>query len=393
MNDTYTKEKIAVAVSGGADSLFTLMQLREQGADLVALHGIFFQPRDKAETADKQAVLEGLAQNCEALGVALTVADLSSAFLELVIRPFVEAYAQGLTPNPCALCNARIKFGLLQDFSLSLGADRIATGHYARLVRQDCALQTTETRQNGGIPGQELSGCATPALLQGRDPIKDQSYFLALTPAGRLAKALFPLGERNKKDVLSSLAARGIAIPQPTESQEVCFVPNDAYRDFLPRVAESLGIPLPGPGPMLLADGRRLGTHKGLWQYTEGQRKGLGLGWTEPLHVLGKEKKGNILRLGPRHEMRVDGCECPNANILLPPRYWPPEVLVKTRYREKPKPAIVRMGLEAQDAAMHIRFLQPDTAVAPGQVAAVYIPTGHGEPLRLVAGGIIGAVL
>lgn len=141
---------------------------------------------------------------------------------------------------------------------------------------------------------------------------------------------------------------------------------------------------------MLLADGRRIGRHKGLWQYTEGQRKGLGIGWTEPLHVLGKEKRGNILRLGPRREMRAEGCECDKLNLLLPPEYWPEQVLVKTRYREKPKPA--RVELDQERARMRIRFLEPDTTVAPGQVAAVYVPgpeQDDGQSLRLAAGGII----
>jgi tRNA-specific 2-thiouridylase len=233
----------------------------------------------------------------------------------------------------------------------------------------------------------------SPALLQGRDPGKDQSYFLALTPLKALAKALFPLGESTKADVLAALAMHGLNVPQPGESQEVCFVPGDEYREFIPRMAARFNIPLSGPGPMLLRDGRRIGTHKGLWQYTEGQRKGLGVGWKEPLHVLGKEQAGNILRLGAKDDLRLDAVICNDVNILLPPDCWPETVLVKTRYREQPRTAEARLvpaGDSFGGQRLHICFARPETAVAPGQIAAVYVPDREGgTALRLAAGGVI----
>ena len=383
---------VAVAVSGGADSLYTLIRLYESGAPVFALHGIFMRPGmpDDQEGAEERseaakAVRLRLVRLCGELGIPVHIADLSAEFLHAVIRPFVQSYADGLTPNPCALCNARVKFGLLLDRARSLGAGRLATGHYARL------LETPEEEYG-------------PILLQGADPLKDQSYFLSLVPRGQLAAALFPLGETRKRDVLDTLAERNILPPQPGESQEVCFVPNDDYRAFLPRAAKALGIALPGPGPMLLADGRRLGEHKGLWHYTEGQRRGLGLGWKEPLHVISKRGEDNALLVGPREEMRASGCLCDNVNILLPPSFWPETVLVKTRYRERPKAARASL-IESPGPggpSLRIRFLEPDTSIAPGQVAAVYIPFGRTPepdgppplpredgPLRLVAGGVI----
>lgn len=370
-----TVPHIAVAVSGGADSLYSLIRLREKYPSVMALHGLFFLPRNERETEEKDAAQSGLTENCRKLGIPLHIVDLSREFLQLVILPFVQSYADGLTPNPCALCNARIKFGLLQDAAATLGAEMLATGHYARLVYP----------HDGGMP----------ALFQGRDHLKDQSYFLALTPPERLAKALFPLGHTSKKDVLASLAAENVTIPLPGESQEVCFVQDDAYREFLPRTAAQLGISLPGPGPMLLRNGQRLGTHKGLWNYTEGQRKGLGIGWKEPLHVLGKEVEGNALRLGPRREMQTAGCRCDDANLLLPPEQWPEQVLVKTRYREQPKPARVTLDIRegGKPPGMSIHFLQGETSVAAGQVAAVYVPGEGEEGLRLVAGGVIKKAL
>jgi len=391
-SSTSGQHTVAVAVSGGADSLYTLLTLCKQGFRVFGLHGIFLRPEDslpdkqEAEQAVHTAagMRERLAAACTRIGVPLHTVDLTESFFELVIRPFVHSYALGLTPNPCVLCNARVKFGLLLNAALALGADRLATGHYARL--------------------EEGSDLFPPALLQGRDPGKDQSYFLALTPQSALTKAMFPLGDITKAEVLAALAEYGLDAPQPGESQEVCFVPDDEYREFIPRMAARFGIALSGPGPMLLRDGRRVGTHKGLWQYTEGQRKGLGVGWKEPLHVLAKERTDNILRLGARHDLCVDGIICADINVLLPPACWPETVLVKTRYREHPRQATVWLAPAADDSGrqeMHIRFAEPESAVAPGQIAAVYVSgqsgqedcvsgvSGSGSSLRLAAGGVI----
>lgn len=369
------RDSIAVAVSGGADSLYTLIALREQGFQTIALHGIFLRPENGQAADAAGAMRERLASACAHLGVPLHMADLAEAFSERVIRPFVHGYALGLTPNPCAQCNARVKFGLLLEAALALGASRLATGHYARL--------------------EEGSAHASPALFQGRDPLKDQSYFLSLVPLQALIRAVFPLGETTKSEVLAALAAHGLTPPQPGESQEVCFVPGDEYREFIPRMAERFGIALSGPGPMLLRDGRKVGTHKGLWQYTEGQRKGLGVGWKEPLHVLGKEGETNVLRLGARDEMRHTGIVCTDVNLLLPPEYWPETVLVKTRYREKPREASARLAPSEEGGSQELRiqFACPENAVAAGQIAAVYLPDPQGDAargtLRLVAGGVI----
>lgn len=372
---------VAVAVSGGADSLYCLLHLRERGFAVRALHGVFFDPHEAREAEAARAMRERLSDCCTALGVALHVVDLREAFARLVIRPFVEAYAQGLTPNPCALCNAELKFGLLLKKALELGADRLATGHYATLLRAGERLE--DGREPGLAP-------PFPALLMGADKSRDQSYFLALVPREALAGALFPLAGTMKKDVLQALERQGICPPQPGESREVCFIPGDDYRAVLPRMAEAFGITLPGPGPMLLGDGTCLGAHLGLWRYTEGQRRGLGIGWREPLHVLGKERRGNILRLGPRADMAVSACECERVNVLLPPESWPESVLVKTRYRERPKEARALVVPNGDAPLLRIRFAGCDTAAAPGQVAAVYVPWG-GDPsrLRLAAGGVI----
>lgn len=353
---------VAVAVSGGADSLYALARLRERGP-VIALHGLFQRPG-----AASEGVRERLAAVCRRLGASFHCLDFSDDFERLVVRPFVEAYAAGLTPNPCALCNARVKFGLLLNAALGLGATRLATGHYAALEAAD--------------------GDGAPALLRGLDESRDQSYFLALTPARALARALFPLADVRKTGAVEWLARQGLETPQPGESREICFIPDGGYQEALPELARQFRVPLPGPGPMLLADGRRVGTHKGLWRYTEGQRHGLGVGWSEPLHVLAKEAKGNVLRLGARADMRARGCVCGAVNALAPPESWPDEVLVKTRYREHPRRAEAEMPRDGA-GTLRLRFAEPEAALAPGQVAALYAPRGADGRLRLLAGGII----
>ncbi len=381
---------IAVALSGGVDSLYTLLSLHQQGLRVMGIHGIFAQfapsplPHEPQNTKVAQETIKGLQEICLKFEIPFHVVDLSACFVQEVIIPFTKAYAEGETPNPCAICNASIKFGKLLEASKNLGADYLATGHYARLV-PEAAL------------GAEHCLCQNysqaPALLQGGDAGKDQSYFLALVKKDNLAKAMFPLGNKNKKDIVAVLQSMGITPPQKQESQEVCFIPQDEYREFLPHVAKNLGLELGKQGKMLLSDGRQVGTHKGLWQYTEGQRKKLGVGWSEPLYVLGKELGQNVLRLGVKNEATSTGCVCKNINILLSPEYWPSSVFIKTRYREQPKTATVKV--DEENNQMKISFAKPETPAAKGQIAAIYIPVpgmyeADGRPvLRLVAGGII----
>lgn len=369
---------IAVAISGGVDSLYTLLSLKKQGANIFAVHGLFGQ-RILAEFMEYAGLpapspsfdelLVYMQDICAKLGIPFHLIDCENLFLAKVITPFVQTYIEGGTPNPCALCNATVKLGNLLEQCLHLGADFLATGHYAQ------CLQTT-------------SG---PILLQGSDPTKDQSYFLALTPAEYLSKIIFPIGLHQKKDILAELTAQGSPLPQQGESQEICFIPGNLYREFLPFMAQKLGMPLPPGGRICLEDGTCLGSHAGLWHFTEGQRRGIGIGWKEPLHVLAKEQAENILRVGPKSAVLTTSLTCDKTNILIDPQTWPETVLVKARYREHPRQAKIRLEQQGNTTSMTIIYDDPHTAVSCGQLATVYIPYEKNPKgqLCVAAGGII----
>jgi len=338
--------KTAIALSGGADSLMSLLLLRETGAEVMAVHARFL-------SADDEVLHERLHGLCAKLRVPFHLVDLRGEFEELVIAPFVRAYQSGLTPNPCATCNPAIKFGLLLDRVRELGADRLATGHYARLAR---------TPQDA-------------ALYRGLDADKDQSYFLSRVPRERFEQVIFPLADWTKNAVRQALDERGLTPPAGRESQEVCFIPSD-YRDFLRERKIRLG----GPGPITLADGTILGRHEGLWNHTLGQRKGLGIAYSQPLYVTGKDFAQNRLLVGPKSETLSTGCRTGIPNLLWPPELWPGEVLAQTIYRQRPEPARVSVD----QAGMTITFPDPRAMPTPGQVAAVYSPEG-----QVLAGAVI----
>ncbi len=355
---------IAVAVSGGADSLYALVTLQDQGHDVMALHGLFLPQ------ADNKAV-QGLEALCKKRHIPLHIQDFRQDFDAKVITPFVKDYAHGLTPNPCALCNKYVKFGLLMDKALTLGADFFATGHYAGLNPKATFTQSP--------------------LHKGQDIRKDQSYFLALVPRERFSKVLFPLADTQKVDNIHHLQRNNIAIPVAQESQEICFVPADAYRDFLLLASKERGITLGGPGHIYIQENgvqtllpTKFGApHQGLWQYTEGQRRGLGIAWKEPLYVCAKDIENNSLILGNKTQATLQSCIVRHTNFLVPSTHWPQNVLVRLRYRQQETAAHVQV----ENTTLHIHFSTPQSPTAPGQIAAVYDEKGS-----ILAGGIIESV-
>lgn len=344
--------KTVVAISGGTDSLFALLSLREQGHEVTALHARFL-----AEVqSDPVPAMRDL---CGRLGVPLIVKDLSKAFAELVTTPFAMAHIQARTPNPCAHCNRIMKFGLLMDTALTRG-DYFATGHYVAMAEHP-------------VYG--------PAPRAGSDWKKDQSYFLALVPVERLRRCIFPLAEKRKDDVRAWLAARGFTPPCPKESQDICFVPKNDHYAWLEQWSLETGTPLPGSGPVLLADEKRLpAMHRGLWNYTEGQRRGLGIPYKEALYVLRRLPESNTLLVGTKASLATDRCSAEELNFLVPHELWPGELFVRTRYHQRPAAARVTLS----HGRMDIVFASPQSPPAPGQIAAVYDGGGF-----LLAGGIL----
>lgn len=338
---------IAVAVSGGVDSLACLLLLRRQTDEpITALHGLFHA---------KAQVPPGLPAICAKLAVDLHIADLRREFEQSVIKYFIAEHAAGRTPNPCAICNSQIKFGALLHFANKLGASRLATGHYARF---------------------------DGTLMSGADGSKDQSYFLSLTPAAALVQAIFPLGKFSKSQTRELVSSVGLAPPVPNESQDICFLAETGAAAFLAEHLPSR------PGPVMLRPGINaspihVGNHAGLWQYTLGQRRGLGIAWREPLYVCGKDISNNVLLLAPRRMALMRAALAARLNRFVEPELWPEQVLVKLRYNQKEAAAAWRM----EEGMLRLNLAQAMLATAPGQVAAVYDADG-----RLLCGGIVEAV-
>lgn len=336
--------RAAVALSGGVDSLVAALRLRAAGHSLLALHFI-----TGFETSASDSV-RGLADRVD---IPFQEIDLTDAFRRSVVDDFVETYRRGRTPNPCMVCNPRIKFGFLLEQARELGADWLATGHYARIVRDE----------DGRVH-----------LLRSADRQKDQSYFLARVPRDRLAGALFPLGDLTKDRVREMAAAAGFSKTVRSESQDICFVP-DNYADFL----AAAGVPS-RPGEIVALDGTVIGRHDGLHQFTIGQRKGIGVPGPEPYYVVRLDRERNRLMVGGKEALLAGGCRVASVNWIVDPPESALEVRVRVRYRHQAAPARLTPlpGNRAE-----VQFETPQSAVTPGQGAVFY------QNDEVLGGGVI----
>ena len=356
------QRRIVVAMSGGVDSAVTAAILKERGHDVLGVSLRVYDPGSCQESGEKTCCstrdIRDARRVAADLDIPFSCWDVRRRFGDEVIAPFVEEYRRGRTPNPCVRCNSRIKFRLLLERARGLGADAVATGHYARI------------EQRG----------STWSLARGRDRAKDQSYFLFEIDAGALPEILFPLGALTKEEVRSRARSLGMEVAEKRESQEICFIPDNDCGAFVEgQVPEGSA----GPGPLVDSSGRRLGTHRGLVRYTVGQRRGLGVAVGEPLYVVRIDSGENTVVVGPPEELERRRFEVRGVNWLGAARERAFRAEVKIRYRHREAPATVH---PLRTGACRVEFDRSQRAVTPGQAAVFYA----GE--RVVGGGWIERV-
>ena len=367
-----TMTRVVVGMSGGVDSSVAAALLKEQGYDVV---GIMLRLWSESVGEDGgERIVENKCCSLESmsdarrvaaqLGIPFYVVNVEQPFQEQIVEYFYDEYVAGRTPNPCLRCNRYIRFTLLLERALALGAEYLATGHYVR------------------VDDDPMTGLRR--LRAGASEEKDQSYVLHVLTQGQLQHALFPLGEYTKPEVRAMAAERGLPVASKAESQEICFVAANDYRGFVRRYAAATGRVAPRPGPIVDTSGKHMGEHQGLAYYTVGQRKGLGVASHEPLHVLQLDAARNALVVGPaaaldRDTFTVRQTTYPSG--IVPER--PFTARVKVRYKALPVPGLITPQPEAR---AEIRLEQPQRAITPGQAAVFYGGTTGDEVL---GGGLI----
>jgi tRNA-uridine 2-sulfurtransferase len=339
------KPRIAVAVSGGVDSLMAAYFLKQQGHDLFGVHfKTGFEPSGGGTAFSNDAASDPISDIGRQLDIPIERIDCSDRFSEKVIAYFRSTYLEGKTPNPCMVCNAEIKFGVVLDAVREMGASALATGHYAR----------TSTRDPDRV-----------RLLKGIDPGKDQSYFLSRLTGRQLSFARFPLGGMRKAEVIRLAAEKGLRRVTRRESQDACFIGDRGYGPFL---AEQTAL-VPREGLIVDSDGKRIGTHKGVHLFTVGQRRGINCPAPSPYYVIRIDPADNRIIVGGQNALLSQGCRVADINWIGPIPREPVRVQARLRYRHQAIPStLVPIG---ENEAV-LRFETPQKAVTPGQGSVFY---------------------
>jgi tRNA-specific 2-thiouridylase len=342
-----------VAMSGGVDSAVTALVMRERGYRVIGINLRLFSPDDPDHRANPCCgipAMDDARMTCARIGVPFYAINMEGEFREAVVQRFVDEYAAGRTPNPCLECNRHVKFRHLVERAKMIGADCLATGHYARVVHGDIGT---------GVPHR---------LLRAVDPRKDQSYVLYTMTQEQLGFIHFPLGGLHKTETRALARAFELPVAEKAESQEICFVGNRSYADFVAARRPDVTI----PGEVVDSGGQVLGEHRGLVHHTVGQRRGLGIAAKEPLFVIRLEPAQNRLVVGPRAEAAAREINADRVSLIS--GEWPREPFAAeamARYRGALAPAMVELGPEESGTA-RVRITGEGPIASPGQALVLY---------------------
>ena len=345
--------RVAVAMSGGVDSSVAAVLLKNEGHEVYGVTAKILLCADmdgcepRFDVCCSPESIRDAKDTARRFGISHTVLDVEEDFSREVIDPFCREYLQGRTPSPCIHCNARIKFRRLIEFAHSIGCEKLATGHYARLA-------------------------ASPAgrhyISMGVDAGKDQSYFLFSLGQDILSHVLFPLGGCRKEEIRALAVRHGLSVAHKPESQEICFVLDNDYPRFIER---RTGV-IPPPGDIVDAEGRVLGRHRGIHRYTIGQRRGLGIASPEPLYVVEIDVARNLIVAGPRERLFRSGLLAADVSLMKAVSLHGVRARVRTRSSQPPFPAT----LEEAPGGIIARFDEPQAGISPGQASVFYDDEG-----------------
>ena len=371
--------RVVVGLSGGVDSAVSAWLLKQAGHEVVGLFMKNWEDDDNSEYCSSNADFVDAASVADVLGIEIEHVNFAADYKDRVFAEFLREYDAGRTPNPDVLCNAEIKFKAFLDHAMRLGAEKIATGHYARVrERAGAAGPSQGDRRPLGGPERSDVGAVRFELLKGLDPLKDQSYFLHRLTQAQLSKAMFPVGELPKTEVRRIAAEIGLPVATKKDSTGICFIGERPFREFLNRYLAH------APGPILDDRGRTVGEHVGLSFYTLGQRKGIGIGGLKPSRrakggsehapwfVARKDMATNTLWCVQGHDhpwLLSPALQADDASWVAGHPPTPGTLAAKTRYRQSDAPCTFEPEAAGRFA---LHFGDPQWAVTPGQSAVLY---------------------